>query len=162
MTTMVNELINKDNKKFLKNADTVVFRLKENGQSQIECKKEIEVDGYKTEVWKNIEVGTDIAIYEGGLGKQYSYEIEKAFSNISWAKNDLLWHTIVNFLKNDDEIYLEWIAGNNSNILDDNNLSNDMINLKVKRKEKFVGLFHIDHRITHKDSIARMIKLRKI
>jgi hypothetical protein len=155
------ELVEKDMKKVMKNADSVCFRLFENGQSQIDCKKEIEVDGYKTDVWKSFDVGTRFEIYEGGFGSQYSYEIEKGFASISFSRESLAWQTIVNFLKKDDEITLEWIAGNNSNVLDENKLSRDSINLRVKRNGKIVSLFHIQECITYKDSTARMIKLKK-
>lgn len=159
--TITIEKVTKEYKKALKNADTVCFRLLESGQSQLEIYKKLNIDGFESESRMTIKVGTKTDIYEGGIGANYKYEIEKAFSSIHYSYDDLKWQTVVNFLKNDDEIYLEWIAGNNSNILDENNLSSDIISVKVKRNDKFVGLFQMDDSVTHKQSLARMIKLRK-
>lgn len=160
MITMTNELINRDNKKLLKNADTISFRMNNDGTSQIECNKKIKIDGFETEVREVIPVGARIEIYEG-YGKGKSYEIEKAFYWLSYSKNDLVWQTIVKNLKINDEIVLEWIAGNNSNLLNDNNLSNDQLNLRIKRNDKVEMVFHIGQEISHKDSSVRMIQLRQ-
>jgi hypothetical protein len=158
MTTITGVLINKDNKKLLKNADSVSFRLDHDGNSLIECNKKIKVDGFETEVRESIPVGTYLTIYES---RDTTYEIEKGFYWLSYSKNDMLWQTIVKNLKNDDEVSLEWIAGNNSNVLDENNLSCDHLNLRIKRKDKLEMIFQIGQSITYKDSSARMIKLRK-
>jgi hypothetical protein len=157
---MVNELINKDNKKLLKNADSVSFRIGYNGISQIECHKKIKIDGFETDIREVIPVGTTSTIYEG-YGKGKSYEIEKGFYWLSFSKNDMLWQTIVKNLKINDEIVLEWIAGNNSNILNDNNLSCDHLNIRIKRNGKLEMVFQIGQEVTHKNSSARMIKLRE-
>ena len=160
MTTMTIETITRENKKLLKNADTISFRMKNDGTSQIECSKKIKIDGFETEVREIIPVGTTATIYEG-YGKGISYEIEKAFYWLSYSKNDMIWQTIVKNLKINDEIILEWIAGNNTNLLKESNLSNDQLNLKIKRNGKIEMMFHIGQEISHKHSSARMIQLRQ-
>ena len=57
MTTMTIETITRENKKLLKNADTISFRMKNDGTSQIECNKKIKIDGFETEVREVIPVG---------------------------------------------------------------------------------------------------------
>ena len=160
MTTMTIETITRENKKLLKNADTISFRMKSDGTSQIECNKKIKIDGFETEVREVIPVGARVEIYEG-YGKGKSYEIEKAFYWLSFSKNDMMWQTIVKNLKMNDEIILEWIAGNNNNLLDNNNLSNDQLNLRIKRNGKVEMVFHIGQEISHKHSSVRMIQLRQ-
>lgn len=160
MTIITMETITRENKKLLKNADSVSFRIKNDGTSQIECNKKIKIDGFETDVREAIPVGTTSTIYEG-YGKGKSYEIEKGFFWLAYSKNDLLWQTIVKNLKINDEIVLEWIAGNNSNILNDNNLSSDHLNLRIKRNGKIEMIFHVGQEVTHKNSSARMITLRE-
>jgi hypothetical protein len=160
MTTSTIGTITRENKKLLKNADTISFRMKDDGTSQIECCKKIKIDGFETEVREIIPVGTTATIYDG-YGKGISYEITKAFYWLSYSKNDLVWQTVVKSLKINDGIILEWIAGNNSNLLNDNNLSNDQLNLKIKRNGKIEMIFHIGQEISHKHSSARMIKIRE-
>jgi len=160
MTTMTIETITRENKKLLKNADTISFRMESDGTSQIECYKKIKIDGFETEVREVIPVGVRMEIYEG-YGKGKSYEIEKAFYWLSYSKNDMMWQTIVKNLKMNDEIILEWIAGNNTNLLNESNLSNDQLNLRIKRNDKVEMVFHIGQEISHKHSSARMVQLRQ-
>jgi hypothetical protein len=158
---MTNELINKENKKLLKNANAIGFRLNQDGTSQIECHKEINVEGFKTKVTEVIPVDTSISIYEGGYNASREYEVEKGFCSIQYSYDNLQWQTIVKNLKMNDQIILEWLVGNNSNTLDNYNLSNDELHLKIKRNDKVELMFLIDNRITEKNSLARMIKIRK-
>lgn len=156
-------LIDKDIKKALKNADTVIFRLLEGNQSVIEFEKKINVEGYETSVRKSIKVGTRKQCYEGysiGAGKRY--DLVKAFTSINYASDDLKWQTVVKNLKADDEIYLEWMAGNNSNVMDRAGISCDCLHLIVKRKGESVLKFHIQDMIADKNSLARMIQLKEI
>ena len=57
MTIITMETITRENKKLLKNADSVSFRIKNDGTSQIECNKKIKIDGFETDVREVIPVG---------------------------------------------------------------------------------------------------------
>ena len=158
---IIKEVINKDIKKALKGANSVAFRLLENGQSVIEFTKKISVEGFETEVRKSINVGTKKSCYEGGIGSQYQYEFLKGFSHITCSDDDLKWQTVVKNIKIDDEIILEWIAGNGNNIMEEAGITCDTLNLMVRRNDLYILKFHINDSITQKNSIARMINLRK-
>lgn len=161
---MMIDKINKDNKKVLKNADSIVFKLNEDGQSSIICIKKLNIDGYKTESRKEIFVNTSKSCGEKfeNDNSYANYEIVSGSVVEMFIQESLEWKTIVSNLKTDDEIILDWYAGNNSNLINENNLSVDRLSLIIKRQEKKVLKFHINTSIDYKNSIARNIKIRKI
>jgi hypothetical protein len=164
MTTIMMDKITKEYKKAMKGADSVSFRLTNDGQSQIELNKKVVVDGFETECRKIIKVGTRKVNYEKfGKEDEYygNYEIENGFCWISYANQNMEWQTVVKNLKADDEIILEWMAGNNHQLLEDNGFSNDELALIIRRKDENILKFKIDSQITNKWSSARMIKVVK-
>lgn len=163
-STIGTEKITKEFKKQMKGADTVCFRLVEEGQSFIELSKKIVIDGYETESRKKIQVGTKKMNYEKfGNEEDYTgnYEIYKGFVHYTYANDSLEWLTIVKNLKIDDEIILEWLAGNNHNTMERLGLSCDELSLIVRRNDTNILKFKIDAQISEKYSSARMIKVRK-
>lgn len=163
MTTLMSEKITKEHKKIMKNADSVSFRLKY-GQSTIELSKKITIDGFETECRKHIQVGTRKVNYEkfGNEDDYYgNYEIEKGFCWLNFANDIMEWQTVVKNLKVDDEIILEWLAGNNHQTMERLGLSNDELALIIRRKDENILKFRIDSQISEKHSSARMIKVIK-
>jgi hypothetical protein len=162
--TITIEKVTKEFKKAMKSADSVSFRLNNDGQSYIELNKKVVVDGFETECRKNIQVGTRTVNYEkfGNEDDYYgNYEIEKGFCWLNFATDIMEWQTVVKNLKADDEIILEWLAGNNHQIMERLGLSSDELSVIIRRKDENILKFKIDTLVSEKHSSARMIKVRK-
>jgi hypothetical protein len=165
MTNIIEiEKVTKEMKKAMKGATTVCFRLLENGQSRIELIKNMKIDGFDTESRKNILVDTRKLNFErfGNEDDYYgNYEIYKGFVHLMHSHDVLEWQTVVKNLKIEDEIILEWIAGNNHNTLDKCGLSNDELAIIIRRNETNILKFKIDSLVCEKHSSARMVSVRK-
>ena len=150
MTNQITK-IDTETKKILKNADNIVVRYV-NEQSLIECQKMVKLDGYAADLEENIYCGTRITNYES------SNEISRITFSMHSSKNRLEWITIVNNLKKNDEIYIEYIVGNSSELLKRSNIVEDIVNIIVKREGKTDLKFSFDNCICESDSIARNVK----
>jgi hypothetical protein len=162
--TITIEKINKEHKKAMKNSDSVAFRLTNDGQSHIEMSKKVVVDGFETECRKTIKVGTRKVNYEKfGNEDDYcgNYEIKEGFCWFNFSNDIMEWQTVVKNLKADDEIILEWMAGNNHNTLEKLGLSNDELALIIRRKDENILKFKLDSQISEKHSSVRMVKVVK-
>jgi len=153
-TTNMDFVITKDDKKILKNADSIVF-LYRAGNSRIKCNKTVEVKGYKTDVTESIHVESRTLAYNEN--EQIREVIEGSYT-INFAKSDLEWQSILKNIKVNDKIILEWVAGNSNNIMKKHNLVEDVLYMKIKRNDKVELSFNIGNLITERNSIARMIQ----
>ena len=150
----------------LRKADDIVFTHRE-GASYMRAIKRVTQAEKNKDPWADDK---EIRINTGADFRDYKNEFLKdqwhAFEMFHGAQHSRQWQTIAGFLRPLDQLTLCWVANNNSQILDEANLHNDMLRLHVLRRTKGKGgshgktknfVFLIDVR-TSKNNTARMIR----
>lgn len=145
----------------LKKADDIVF-IQRDGESYIRAIKrrtdaEKEKNPWSEDREHRINTDGELRDYKS----EFMQNNWSAFQMFSSAQYSRQWQTFAGFLRPLDQITLMWAANNNSQILDEAGLHNDMLRLHVKRITKsnktknFVFLMDVT---TSKNNTARMIR----
>ena len=145
----------------LRKADDLVFTHRD-GASYIRAIKRVTDKDKQRDPWaddKEHRINADVEFRD--YKNEFLHGNWSAFEMFNGAQYSRQWQTIAGFLRPLDQLTLMWTANNNSQILDEANLHNDMLRVHVKRITKsnktknFV--FLVDVR-TSKNNTARMIR----
>jgi|GEM_PF-5636275 len=150
----------------LKTCDRAIFRYdRDKNESYVEAYKEAD-DKNPWEQRHRINVVTATRCYQGDLGDDYGcYEVYAAVDSVTRYKYDDLGTlgALIDLLKVGDKLTVEYMAGNNNQLLNDASLHHDMLYLIITRgtaeKPKRMR-FIVDSRISL-DNSARMCKVRR-
>jgi hypothetical protein len=145
--------------KALKQADSVSFHFV-NERSTIVAHKDRDRDQpFSQDQRHEIEVGVGFTAYKGFHTSRRD-GITSCFAMINASRFNETWTTVRDLLRVGDELVLEWIADNNSEVINKAQLHSDELCLIVKRRvgEKTKRMvFHVDHSIGPNNT-ARMIR----
>ncbi len=148
-------MLTKEYLKALKQAETICFRLT-NGKHTIEASKKVS-DGIYGDHTVNADLEVDGRITDYGKN---GGEISEAFGYIGSAKFCPEIQTLISFLRAGDQLKLEWIANNDSEVLTKAGFCQDELKLLVTRESKTgkvsVLTFHIDSQVSPIDSSSRI------
>lgn len=144
------EALTKDDLKALRTADSVTFSHGSDGRHYVRGIRRLTVDGFETEVRREIRVPSNIRSYDSDRKRSYGH----AFEMINSAQYDDDWKTVVSLLRTGDELALLWYAGNSNAYVSDANLRRDELRLIVNRGNRRLS-FLIDVSVCA-DNTARM------
>lgn len=159
-------ILDKETLKALRNATAIIFRHdqdKENAnKGNIVVIKEIKEEGYNNgQLRKELEIFSEIYNH---TERKYKYahshqSVSPKTENEKWQQRYNQFETILCMLKENDDISLYWYPDNNNDNMTELGWHNDMLILKVTRKEKYYSFKIEEH--PYLDNTARMITDRK-
>lgn len=155
--TELSPVLDKDDVKAIRNADTICFRYA-NGTATVECIKKDRDEFGEKERRRDITVlGTVFNGYDEDMGRARGQSFTSAFVHFGSAQYHEGWRTIAQMLRTGDQLRLEFRTDDATNgYVKDAKLHADLLYLRVERAGKRM-FFLLDVSVCP-DNTARMVQ----
>jgi hypothetical protein len=154
-------LLSKTDVSALRKAEKICFSLSPDCTT-IRClrKQSQRIEGWQEVVEEQylINCNGDVDTRTGWSQSGCRPDFTRAYHQVAFAQGDLLWRTVVEFLRTGDRIALLWRPDASTNgYVQDAKLHADDFCVEVWRKNRLVGRFLLDVCVTAKGSTARPV-----